>query len=212
MAVGVGREVRGVGAAVRRHRLALGMDVAQLAEEVGVRPSELGRWERGDAVPPPTRIRALARALRVDQATMLTWIADGEKVVDSLMDTDGAAVDIVIDLAPPDPFVTLIPRSAERKDPVRLPAPATRVARPRPVASVFPAPTRSLDDDRHVYSPTAGFPHEAHPRLHSTGRTVRTAIALVALGVALVWAFHQLGHGVSDLLDLFGGPTTAPGG
>ena len=195
---------------MRRRRLALGMSVAHLAEEVGVRPSELGRWERGDAVPPPTRIRALARALGADQATMLAWIADGESLAD--VATDGAAVDIVIDLAPPDPFVTLVHSSTEAPRPIRLPAPATRVARPRPVASVFPAPSRSLDDDRHVYSAIAGIPRESHPRLHSTGRTARTAIALVALGVALVWAFEQLGHGVGDLLDLFGGPNTPPGG
>jgi transcriptional regulator with XRE-family HTH domain len=186
------------------------MSVAHLAEEVGVRPSELGSWERGDAAPPPTRIRALARALGVDQATMLVWIAAGESGVDA--EPDGAAVDVVIDLAPPDPFVTLVHRTAETPRPVRLATPAPRVTRPRPVASVFPAPTRSLDDDRHVYSSTAGFPRDAHPRLHSTARTVRTAIALVGLGVALVWAFQQLGHGVGDLLDLFGGPNPATGG
>lgn len=195
---------------MRRRRLALGMSVAHLAEEVGVRPSELGSWERGEAVPPPTRIRALARALGADQATMLAWIADGESVAD--VSIDAAAVDIVIDLAPPDPFVTLVPRSTEAPRPIRLAAPATPVARPRPVASVFPAPSRSLDDDRHVYSAIAGFPHASHPRLHSTGRTVRTAAALVALGVALVWAFQQLGHGVGDLLDLFGGSNPSPGG
>ncbi len=210
MAVGVGRQVRGVGAAVRLRRIALGMSVAHLAEEVGVRPSELGTWERGEAIPPPTRIRALARALGVDQATMLAWIADGESMVD--VEPDGAAVDIVIDLAPPDPFVTLVHRTGETPRAPRPPAPATRVARPRPVASVFPAPTRSLDDDRHVYSAVAGIPRQPHPRLHSTGRTVRTAIALVALGAALVWAFQQLGHGVGDLLDLFGGPNPPPGG
>jgi transcriptional regulator with XRE-family HTH domain len=186
------------------------MSAAHLAEAVGVRPSELGRWERGDAVPPPTRIRALARALGVDQATMLTWIADGSSVLETT--TDEVAVDIVIDLAPPDPFVTLVHPLPKDSRTVRLAAPATPMARPRPVASVFPAPTRSLDDDRHVYSATGGLLPGRHPRLHSTGRTVRTAIALAALGVALVWAFDQLGHGVSDLLDLFGGPGPTPGG
>lgn len=210
MAIGVDRDVQSVGAAVRRHRLALGMSAAHLAEAVGVRPSELGRWERGDAVPPPTRIRALARALGVDQATMLTWIADGGSVMEAT--THEVAVDIVIDLAPPDPFVTLVHHSSEAPRPVRLAAPATPTIRPRPVASVFPAPSRSPDDDRHVYSATAGLLSGRHPRLYSTGRTVRTAIALAALGVALVWAFDQLGHGVSDLLDLFGGPSPTPGG
>jgi transcriptional regulator with XRE-family HTH domain len=216
MSVGVGREVRQdtVGAAVRRRRIALGMSSAHLSEEVGVRPSELGRWERGDTAPPPTRIRALARALGVDQATMLSWIADAEPAVTE--PATGDAVDIVIDLAPPDPFVTITHRPVDvgllRAN--RHPAPAARapVARPRPVASVFPAPTRSLDDDRHIYSPTAGFPQPAHPRLRSTGRTVRTAIALVILGLALFWAFDQLGSGLGDLLDLFGGSGAVPGG
>ena len=145
---------------------------------------------------------------------MLTWIADVE--LPAVDPVDGDAVDIVIDLAPPDPFVTITHRPVGI-DVVRASRPVSvsetpQALRPRPVASVFPAPTRSLDADRHVYSPTAGFPHYPHPRLMSTARTVRTTIALVALGIALAWAFGQLGNGVSDLLDLFGGSGAVPGG
>ncbi len=214
MAVGVGRQAgdtTAIGAAIRRHRLTLGMSVARVAEDVGVRPSEVGRWERGEADPPPTRVRALARVLGVDQATMLSWIADA--AAPAAVEVEGEAVHIVIDLAPPDPFVTISHRPVNvDMIPTRRVVEPVRPIRPRPVASVFPAQTFSLDADRHVYSPTAGFPQEVHPRLHSTARTARTAVALVALGIALAWAFDQLGEGVGDLLDLFGGSGAVPGG
>ena len=215
--MGVDRAVVGatVGVSLHRRRLALGVSTARLAEEIGVRPSDIGRWERGDAIPPPTRIRAMARVLGLDQAMMLSWIADAEPAVDE--PTAGDAVDIMIDLAPPDPFVVITDRShpvdVSVTRSLRVPKPtATRPpVRPRPVASVFPAPTMSLEADRHVYSPVAGFPRESHPHLSAAARMVRVIIALAALGLALTWALDQLGHGLGDLLDLFGGPDAIPG-
>jgi hypothetical protein len=104
----------------------------------------------------------------------------------------------VIDFASPDPFVVITDAS---RPPVR----------PGPVASVFAAPAMSLEADRHVYSPVAGFPREAHPRLGAAVRMVRVTTALAALGLALTWALDQLGHGLGDLLDMFGGWDGAPG-
>ena len=94
---------------MRRRRVALGVSTARLAEEIGVRPSEISRWERGDTTPPPTRIRAMARVLGLDQATMLSWIAGAGDFEPSAADVEH--VDITIDLAPPDPFVVITDRS-----------------------------------------------------------------------------------------------------
>lgn len=174
-----------------------------------MRPSEIGRWERGEVAPPPTRVRALARVLGVDQATMLSWIADAG----SPGSDDGDAVDIVIDLAPADPFVRITDRSV-RIDLVpssSRPVASVTPLRPPPVAAVFPAPG-SLESDRHVYSAGAGFSREDHQRVRTSARSVGTLMALVALGIALAWAFQQLGSGFGDLVDLFGGGGEVPGG
>ena len=199
-----------VGALLHHRRVALGMSTARLAEDIGVRPSEISRWERGDTTPPPTRIRAMARVLGLDQATMLSWIAGAGDFEPSAADVDH--VDITIDLAPPDPFVVITDRSrtvavsVTRNAPKPQPVAVRPVLRPPPVASVFPAPTMSLEADRHVYSSVAGFPRAAHPHLTSTGRMIRVVAALIALGLTFRWALGELGHGFGDLLDLFGGP------
>ena len=210
--MGVDRAVgeTSVGARMRRRRVALGVSTARLAEEIGVRPSEISRWERGDTTPPPTRIRAMARVLGLDQATMLSWIAGAGDFEPSAADVEH--VDITIDLAPPDPFVVITDRSrtvavsVTRNSPKPQPVAVRPILRPPPVASVFPAPTMSLEADRHVYSPVAGFPRETHPHLTSTGRMIRVVAALIALGLTFRWALGELGHGFGDLLDLFGGP------
>lgn len=209
MSMGVGRTIAGtdLAAALRQQRRVRGMSTAALAEAVGVRPSEVSRWERGESVPPPTRIRAIARTLGVDQRTMLMWIA-AAGAWDAPDAPDADEVEVVIDLAPPDPFVLIhTPPSRLRPEPVpvaeaSLPSPV----RPRPVASVFPTPRTSLDADTYVYAASASFRSEPHPYVAGLGRVVRTMIGLTALGLLLVWAVDQLGHGLGQWVDLFGTP------
>lgn len=198
----------GVGDALRLQRLRRGMTVARLADTIGVRPSDVGRWERGDEIPPPVRLRAIARALEVDQGIMLTWIAaaaaaGGEQPT-------GNAVDVVIDLAPADPFITIMERAAPvAATPRQVPVPP---ARPRPVAAVFPTPAVSADADRHVYSAVAGVVQPVHPRVSAGARLLRIVAALALLAAALAWTFGQLGQGFGDLVGLFGGSGPVPGG
>ena len=131
-----------VGALLHHRRVALGMSTARLAEDIGVRPSEISRWERGDTTPPPTRIRAMARVLGLDQATMLSWIAGAGDFEPSAADVDH--VDITIDLAPPDPFVVITDRSrtvavsVTRNAPKPQPVAVRPVLRPPPLLQFFP--------------------------------------------------------------------------
>lgn len=205
--MGVERTVSGPDLAIglRQARRVRGMTSAALAEAVGVRPSDVSRWERGEAVPPPTRIRAIARALGVDQRTMLAWIA-GAGAWEA---PDADEVEIVIDLAPPDPFVliTAVPAPVRpRPEPSAVSPQRAPVGRPRPVASVFPTPRTSLGADTHIYAAATGFRREPHPRVAGLARMARTVGGLVVLALILVWAVGQLGDGLGQWVDLFGTP------
>lgn len=208
--MGVDRVVSGsaVAAGMRHRRRVLGIGVARLADEVGVRPSDIGRWERGEESPSPVEIRRIAQALGVDQRTMLIWIADAG----ARDDPDTGEVQVVIDLSPADPFAapTLRPAPVSRRAvvsrPGAAPRPAATVGRPRPVASVFPTPHTSLDADRHVYVATTGFPTEEHPHLRAWGRMGRTAVGIAALIAGLLWALRELGSGMGEMVRLFGTP------
>ena len=104
-------------AALRARRLELGISAVRVADSLGVRLSEVGRWERGDALPDPMRWRLLAQMLHLDEEVPL-WVEPRQ--------TDPGEVDVVIDLIGADPFVSIIDRSGV------LPRGSTRrVARPR---------------------------------------------------------------------------------
>lgn len=79
----------------RRRRLELGMSQSRIAEIVGVSPPQVGRWERGEDVPNPSQMRALATALDM-----------GLDTAEALFDEVGARtlrVEIVAEpLAPPE--------------------------------------------------------------------------------------------------------------
>lgn len=105
----------------------------------------------------------------------------------------------------------------ERRQPApRRPAPhATTglVRQPRPVAtqlpSVFPDPAIApYDPAVHVYStaPTR-FPSESDDQTYLL-RRIRTAAALLGLGLVFWWAVGSLWEGFGDVIDLFRTPVT----
>ncbi|MCJ7726732.1 MAG: helix-turn-helix transcriptional regulator [Acidimicrobiia bacterium] len=65
-----------LGRSARRRRLELGVSQSRIAEVVGVSPMHLGRWERGDDVPSPSQMRALAAALEMGPDTAETWLEE----------------------------------------------------------------------------------------------------------------------------------------
>src|SRR3972149_1994306 len=89
-------------AALRARRLELGISAVRVADSLGVRLTEVGRWERGEALPDPMRWRLLARMLHIDEEVPL-WIAPRQSEPDE--------VDVVIDLIGADPFVSIVDRS-----------------------------------------------------------------------------------------------------
>src|SRR3990170_2181584 len=104
-------------AALRARRLELGISAVRVADSLGVRLTEVGRWERGEALPDPMRWRLLARMLHLDEEMPL-WVEPRQ--------ADPDEVDVVIDLIGADPFVSITARAG-------VPPGGTprRVARPR---------------------------------------------------------------------------------
>ncbi len=52
---------------IRTRRTGLGLTQGKLALTVGVSPGLVAQWERGDLMPPATRIKVLAELLGVDE-------------------------------------------------------------------------------------------------------------------------------------------------
>jgi len=58
------------GNAARLRRQAAGLGLKDLAAKVGASKSSISAWERGEAVPPPRTVAAIARALRCSDAAL----------------------------------------------------------------------------------------------------------------------------------------------
>jgi transcriptional regulator with XRE-family HTH domain len=88
-------------AALRARRLELGISAVRVADALGVRLTEVGRWERGEVLPDPMRWRLLARMLHLDEEVPLATPPRR---------AEPDEVDVVIDLIGADPFVSIIDR------------------------------------------------------------------------------------------------------
>jgi transcriptional regulator with XRE-family HTH domain len=211
-----------LGAGIRARRAVLGLSEVGLAKRLGVRLAEVRSWERGGRLPEITVVRAIARVLEVDSATMLQWLEmagldvgtiTGEGEIPIVLLTDDAPADpfaepsVTVDLASPPavdrPVVQWAPTPSTPVESIRLPpGPSPILGRTRlaPAAVVFPEP----DGRTVVYSAAAPETPQVVRRM-SRRRRVVTAIALIALGITLWWAFGQLGRGLSSVVDEIGG-------
>lgn len=188
------------GQALRERRFALGWTQARLAAALGVRPSDVARWERAESLPPAATIRAAARVLGASPELARSWL---EEVGEAPAVTVGEiSVRLLTSVLPADPFqgpagalqaTEIIDLRGEPAAPEK-----TVIVRPAPTGVVFPGRAEAV-----VYSSAPLDPAAQAP---SAGRVALTSAALVALGAALWWAFGQLGTGLSALFDLFGGP------
>jgi transcriptional regulator with XRE-family HTH domain len=114
-------------AALRARRRELGISAVRVADSLGVRLAEVGRWERGEVLPDPMRWRLLARMLHLDEEMPL-WVAPRQPEPDEM--------DVVIDLIGPDPFVSLVARSGALPRAPRRPATRPRWRRTRLIAAL----------------------------------------------------------------------------
>jgi len=62
--------IRGAGAVIRRHRLALDLTLAQLAERAGTDKSQLAKYETDKVGISDTKLSLLAKALRMPAETL----------------------------------------------------------------------------------------------------------------------------------------------
>jgi len=81
-----------LGRAARLRRLELGVSQSRVADALGVSPLQVGRWERGEEVPDPSRIRALADALDLGPDIADAWLASANAQILSVEIVDDPLV------------------------------------------------------------------------------------------------------------------------
>ncbi len=217
---------------LRERRRALGLTRTRLADRSGIPAVDLGRWERGEAVPNPDQIGLLADAVGLDDEETQAWL-DAAITVD-LTDPE-IAVELIEPSGPPaNPFsqrLTPLRVDASRLERIRArvgelgrnvssprPTPSARtglVAQPigrpdRELPSVFPdTQVGSFDPAVRVYSTAPStYPSPDDVQMYLL-RRIRTASVLLGLGIILWWAFGALSEGVGDVFDLFRSPVEA---
>lgn len=177
---------------MRARRFDLGWTQARLAAALGVRPSEVARWEREESLPPAATIRAAARVLGASPESARSWLEEVGEAPTPAAATREIPVGLPASVLPADPFQVPPPASPAADRPVG----ATRrvkppVVRPAPTGVVFPGSAPVV-----VYS---SGPLESEPSGPSMGRMLLTSAVLVALGAVLWWAFGQLGTGLAGI-------------
>jgi transcriptional regulator with XRE-family HTH domain len=187
---------------LRERRFELGWTQARLAAAMGVQPSDVTRWERGDSLPPAATIRKAARVLDVAPEIARAWLeevgAAPQRAIPEI------SVRLVTDEQPADPFLALGAATRPSRPVASSPtAPIAPRVREAGTGVVFPSYAPPV-----VYSSDPLPPRGTRPSL---GRVARTAAVLGALAGVLWWAMGQLGSGLAALFDLFGGPPDTGG-
>jgi transcriptional regulator with XRE-family HTH domain len=181
------------GQSLRERRFDLGWTQARLAAVLGVRPSDVARWERDESLPPASTIRAAARALGASPELARSWLEEVGQA--PALATAVREISVRLLTSPPaaDPFQGSIlgPKAIGSSiEPRQKTEPPGRPALIRP-GVVFPGRSEAM-----VYS---SAPLDSEAPAPSMGRMLLTSAALLALGAVLWWALGQLGSGLSGL-------------
>ena len=147
--------VDGLGSDVRRRRLELGLSQSRLAETIGVPPTQIGRWERGDGRPTEQQIRSLALALGLDADEASAWAGVPEAPL--------LAVEIISE-----PSITIGDGPALLAPPI-----AGAAADPWGLRSAEPAAASGLIASPSAADGSSGRVVPPEARLSSTERTLR---------------------------------------
>ncbi|MDP2623419.1 MAG: helix-turn-helix transcriptional regulator [Actinomycetota bacterium] len=183
--MGVEKAVRPrFGQSLRQRRFDLGWTQGRLAAAMGVPPSDIARWERGESLPSLATIRVAARVLGTRPERARIWLEQEGEAASAASTAGGEHMVHLETYDPPaDPFERLGVRKT--KPPQRRDPGSAEPARGARSGLVFPEYTQAV-----VYS-SGPLPVTA-PGL-TLGRFTRTSAVLIALGVVLWWAFGQLG-------------------
>jgi len=173
-----------LGGELHGRRSARGMSRATLAHAVGVRPVIIGRWERGEGIPTPGQVRALAGLLELPPALAADWEAAAERA------------GLVAGAHEPG-----APAQASARREWWLPW-RRNLARLAARAGERPA-------DAGPDGACGSYLDDPAERQRYTLRWAVTLVILGALAILLVWALGELADGWRALIDLFrSGPGT----
>lgn len=182
-----------LGRELRERRRRAGLSQTQVAAAVGVSVLDVGRWERGEAFPPPEVLERIGSEVRAPAADMVAWQAMAGNAA-------GLARSLGVVPIPADPFrnatrpapatETLVPGLTPRHSGATEVRPADRLAiQPAPPQPIDSGQVISGDPGRWVYD---NAPSISRSRLRQWVRRAGTAAGLAALGVVLWWALIEL--------------------
>ena len=125
-----------LGRTLRGRRRALGLTRTRLADRSGITAADLGKWERGEAVPEPDQIGLLADAVGLDDRETQAWL-------DAVIAVDATDPEIAVELIEPvgpraNPFSQRKPIRADSSRAERIRARVGELGRnaPLPFAAV----------------------------------------------------------------------------
>ncbi len=196
-----------LGRTLRERRRALGLTRTRLADRSGITAADLGKWERGEAVPEPDQIGLLADAVGLDDRETQAWL-------DAVIAVDATDPEIAVELIEPaepraNPFSQrLKPTRADSSRVERIRARVGELGRnaPLPFAAVDrlvkPAPPRTAPSARTglVAEPVgrAGrelpsvFPDTQAGSFDSTVRVYSTATSILDPGDQSMYRLRRI--------------------
>ena len=184
-----------LGRELRERRRNAGLSQTQVAAAVGVSVLDIGRWERGEALPSSQLVEQIGTVVRAPAADIVAWQAMAGSV------PTGSARPLGVVPLPANPFGnaarpapatgSLVPGLAP------LPTALTRI-RPAGRLAVEPAPPQAIEHGHVIGSDPGRRVYDADPRiarspLRQWVRRAGTVAGLAFLGLVLWWALVELG-------------------
>jgi transcriptional regulator with XRE-family HTH domain len=185
---------RSFGRTIRYRRTKLGLSQTKLGELVGRSASTIRAWERDKTQPvDPDVVITLAAVLGINERVLFDKIG----VAPPEVETSPTVEEALAELAPH-------PEPSPVPEPEPSPVPEPSAVSEHPVPAAFAAPSEP-------YLLTVGVPPPAEPSyMEDRGqrqlyrvRYLATAVALVALVIALLWALDRGLEAFSEWWDAF---------
>ncbi|MEA1901899.1 MAG: helix-turn-helix transcriptional regulator [Actinomycetota bacterium] len=200
---------RTFGRTVKHRRSLLGLSQAKLGELVGRSPASIRSWERDKSHPSePAVISALAAVLGIDEQMLFEKAGQSAPEVETNETIEQALATLGPEVVEEETGGGAVPDQIPQIPAEPEPPPD---AIPEPSLEVTPAPAQTASHPPQVVSPAMppvnepSYMEDRSQRQLYRVRNLATIVALVALGIMLLWAFSESFDAIGAWWDEFFG-------